>query len=95
MVPHPLETTDVHHPSESEAPINTKVTPQTTIEALVPYTTSEAPVMDDMKVTPPVEIEVTSSALTGPSIHMDEGFPDGPSDCSMLTRYADHVAFRL
>jgi len=24
-----------------------------------------------------------------------EGFPGGPSDCSVLVSYADHVAFRL
>lgn len=70
------------------------------IEAHTPYTTTEAPSTDDMTVTSPVETNVTAPheitpTSTNPSIHMDEGFPGGPNECSILTGYMDHVAFKL
>lgn len=51
-VPHPSEMTQVPHPSETEAPTITKVTPHTTIDALA---------TNDMSVTPPIEIKVTTT----------------------------------
>ena len=41
------------------------------------------------------DIEVTTPASTEPSVHTDEDFSEGPSDRSMLTEYADHVAYQL
>ncbi|CAI8602843.1 unnamed protein product [Vicia faba] len=102
-VPHPSETTEVPHPSEMtnvphlskiEALTAIKVNLWTTIEETALHTVTEALAMDDMEVTPPVDVEVTTLASTKLYLH-NGGFPGGPSECSVLTRYVDHVAFRL
>lgn len=85
-VSHPFETTEVPRPSETEAldPIET-----------IPHTTTKAHAMDDMEVTSPVKTEVTAYTSIELYVHTDGGFPGRPSDCFVLTRYVDHVAFRL
>lgn len=94
-VPRPSKTTNMPHPSEVEASTTVEVTLQTTIEAPTPQRVTEVPAIDDMKVTPPVETKVTTSDSTESSVHIYVGFLGGPNDCSMLTGYVDHVAFRL
>lgn len=46
-------------------------------------------------VTTSHKTDVTTSTSTDPSVHTDGGFPGGSNDCSVLTGYADHVAFIL
>ncbi|XP_058756320.1 protein MAIN-LIKE 1-like [Vicia villosa] len=41
------------------------------------------------------DTNTTTGASTKPSVHTDEAYPGGPSDKSILTAYADHVAFRI
>ncbi|XP_058741837.1 protein MAIN-LIKE 1-like [Vicia villosa] len=41
------------------------------------------------------DTDTTTGASTEPSVHTDEAFPRGPSDRSVLTGYADHVALRI
>lgn len=85
-MPHPIE---VPHPSE------TKVTSETVIKAHTPHTTDEASHIDDVEVTPHVKTHVTVVALKDPFVYTGGGFPGWPIDTSILTGYADHVAFRL
>lgn len=61
---------------------------------------TKAQTIDDMEVTHPVERDVTAPHETAhasidPFVHPGEGFPGGLSDRSVLTGYANHVAFRL
>ncbi|XP_058753983.1 uncharacterized protein LOC131627165 [Vicia villosa] len=41
------------------------------------------------------DIDTTTCPSTEPSVRTDGGFPGGPSERSVLTRYADHVAYRI
>ncbi|XP_058783517.1 uncharacterized protein LOC131658212 [Vicia villosa] len=43
----------------------------------------------------PSDIDATTHASTKPSIHTDGAYPGGPTDRSVLTRYADHITFRM
>lgn len=109
QVPQTSEMEKVPHSSEAERENTIQVTLEIVIKAPIshmdievhtPYTTTKAPSTDDMTITPPVETNVTAPyqitpTLTNPSIHMDEGFPGGPNEYSILTGYVDHVAFKL
>lgn len=74
-VPHPFETVEMPHPSKTEALTTTKVTPQTDTQVFAIETTYT----NDMGVTHPVEskvnalveIEVTASASTELSVHIN------------------------
>lgn len=59
----------------------------------------DVPIADEVSTTNSVhivtaDIEVTTPS-TGPSMHTDGAFQGGPIDRSLLTEYADHVAYRL
>ncbi|XP_058762512.1 protein MAIN-LIKE 1-like [Vicia villosa] len=41
------------------------------------------------------DTDTTTGASTKASVHIDGGFPGGPSDRSVLTGYLDHVAYRI
>ncbi|XP_058776044.1 uncharacterized protein LOC131650347 [Vicia villosa] len=41
------------------------------------------------------DTDIITGASTEPSVHTDGAFPGGLSDMSVLTRYADHVAYRI
>ncbi|XP_058768071.1 uncharacterized protein LOC131641778 [Vicia villosa] len=41
------------------------------------------------------DTDTTTSASTEPSVHTNGAFPGGPSNKSVLTEYADHVAYRI
>lgn len=88
-VAHPsktIEILEVPHPSGTEAPTHTYVTPKMNIEALY---------MDDIKVTSLIKTKFTALASIKSFVHTDEGFPRGPNVCYWLTGYADHVEFIL
>lgn len=93
-VPCPSETTEVPCPSETKALTTTEVTLQTTIEASAINDMDVTPLVQT-KVTAPIETYATTPASTESSVHTYEGFPGGPNDCSVLTRYVDHVESRL
>lgn len=78
--------TEVTHHSEMEALTTTEVTPQTF---------TEVPTTSDVEVTPLVEIEVITPASIELSIHIDKGFFGELDDYFVLTKYVNHVAFRL
>lgn len=83
---HSSETMEVPYPSEKETPANTEVTL---------HTTTKVSATNDMEVTPSVETEVTATASTESFVHTYEEFPKGSSNCYVLTRYVNHVAFKL
>ncbi|CAK8572088.1 unnamed protein product [Lathyrus sativus] len=108
VVPHPTKT-EVPHTYEEEVATTIEVTPEIVIEVPTPYTATEAPTLHTaieapctyyLEITLPVGTYVTApyetnSFLIDASVHTDGGFPGGISDYSILTGYADHVAFRL
>ncbi|CAI8601231.1 unnamed protein product [Vicia faba] len=49
----------------------------------------------DVEATAIGDTKVTTPALTKPSVHTDSEFIGEPINQSMLTEYADHVAYRL
>lgn len=85
-VPHPFEMTKVPHPFETQA---------LSIDEFTLNTTTKAPTTDDMDVTSPVEIDVTSMASKELCVQTNGWFLGGISECSVLIRYADNVALNL
>lgn len=49
----------------------------------------------EIEVNPHVDIQVIALASTKPFVHRDGWFLGGTSDHCVLTRYVDHVTFRL
>lgn len=94
---------EVPHPSEANATTTIEVIPNIVIEEPTQHMAVEASTTGDIEVTSLIKIDltahhetfVTDPASTDPLINTDEGFPGGPSECSILTRYANLMAFKL
>lgn len=73
--------TYVIHVTDEVVELYVPIADEVTTTDLTPYATSDA--------------EVTTPALTEPSMNTDEEFSGGPIDRSMLIEYADQVTYRL
>lgn len=58
-------------------------------------TTREVTLEMVIKVTTYVDVEVTAPTLRELFVQTNEGFLGRPNDCSVLTGYANYVAFKL
>lgn len=91
----PVEVEEV--PVALEEPVKAKIL----VEAKVVYVVMDELAAADEEVlvadedATPTETEDTTRASIEAPVHTDEAFPRGPSDRSMLTGYASHVAYRV